>query len=106
MILAQNNLSTTNATQVFNNSKTTEIRVIHICNVTASAITYRIHYAKNGGSYSTSNALFYDINLPGNTSDIIEYATESFVMGQTRETIGIRCNTADALTYTIHGLRK
>jgi len=106
MILAQGNLVNTDVKEVFNNRKTTDIRSINICNTSSSAIAYRIFHAKSGNTYSVNNALHYDINLPANSTDLLEFEIGSFEMAQSRETIGIRSNTSAALTYTVQGCVK
>jgi len=44
---------------------TTIVKCIDICNTTAGALTVSVHLVASGGSVATSNALFYNISVPG-----------------------------------------
>lgn len=106
MILIQQLLADTNNRKLFSNNKTntTEIRSIHICNNSTGAVTYRIFVDPKGSAFSVRTALFYDILLGANETDLIEYAEGGFTLTGSAA-IAARCNTANAISITINGNR-
>ena len=107
MILAQQHLGNTNSKKLYQTPRNTdtEIRSIHICNVTSSAVTYRVFVNPNGTTYNTGNAIFYDVSLGANETELIEYGENNFTIGR-NATIGARCDTANSITITISGFKK
>ena len=45
-----------------------EVLDINVVNTTASSLDLRLHLVPTGGSADTTNALFYDAAIPGNTT--------------------------------------
>jgi len=82
-------------------AKITVVKRIVICNKTASATTFRIHFHNTGSTYSTSNALWYDVPINANTT--IELDT-FIALNTTAGTIGIQEGNASSLVFTSFGI--
>lgn len=78
----------------------TRITSIIVCNVTGSSANYRIFHDEDGSTYTQNTALFYDVALPGNTTDIIEIEMD---MIDTNGNLGVRTSTANSLVFTVYG---
>jgi len=102
--LFQNIPSSTDAMIVYipaqSNFIFTKILRVEVCNVTASAATYRIHINDNGTSATTSNALAYDVALPANSTH--SWAT-CWLMSNKTGRLLFRSGTANALNITGFG---
>lgn len=74
------------------------ISTITVCNVAGSASTYRIHARIGGAAAAGTNAIAYDITIPGNTTD-------TWTIGITLaagDIITVQSNTAN-LAFTAFG---
>lgn len=103
MLLEQKQFDTTAATEFYVFSTKTEVRAIHVCNTSENEIAYTIFYDEDSSGYSSSNAIFYKITLPAYSTDLIEYEPNSFVVGNSKNRLGVQINTASAVTVTMHG---
>ncbi len=103
MLIEQKRLTTTNAATFYTFKKRTDVRAIHVCNTSSSDATYSIFYDKNSGGFSVSNALYYEITLKANSTDILEYGSGSFVAANQKNRLGVQAGTASAITITMHG---
>jgi len=80
--------------------KTGIVKTIFVCNTTATAAKFRIFCDDNGSTYDQSTALFYDADILANeTVEIDTYIAMSDSAGN----LGVRTDTADALTFTAFG---
>lgn len=79
---------------------TARVELIIVCNQTASSVDYRIFFDDNGTTYDETTALFFDIPLPANSTDVIE---GSYFMADSDGNLGVRTATNDALTFTCFG---
>lgn len=73
---------------------------VSVANVTGTATTYRIFVRVDGATGDESNALVYDANLDGNT-------TQTITIGLTldaADVISVQSGTADAVTFQAFGL--
>lgn len=82
-------------------SRRAVISTIAVCNTNSTAVTYRVHARKAGAAVATSNAVAYDISLPGNTTD---YITIGFSLATT-DVIGVRAS-ATGVTFTAFGIEE
>ena len=78
----------------------TRITALYICNTSGAGANARVFHDDDGSTYSEANALFWDIAIAADTTTTIE--TE-ILMDDTSGHIGIRSDTADALTFTLYG---
>lgn len=46
----------------------TEINDVIVANTTAGSLDFRMHFVSSGGSAATSNAIYYDVQIPANTT--------------------------------------
>jgi len=72
-----------------------------VANVTSSAATCRVFAQKAGAAAGVTNAILYDVSIPGNS-------TATFTLGITlsaanSDAINIQTGTANALTFTAFG---
>lgn len=72
-----------------------------VSNVTSSAATCRVYAQKAGAAVATTNAILYDVSIPGNS-------TATFTLGITlsaanSDAISIATGTANSLTFTAFG---
>jgi len=76
------------------------IDTIIVCNTTTSAAAYRIFIDKDGTTYDQTTALFYDVSLAANSTDLIE---GPFYMNLAAGNLAGRTDTNSALTFTAYG---
>jgi hypothetical protein len=76
------------------------LKTIVIANTTGSSASYRIFHDDDGTTYDQSTALFYDVTIPANTSDVIEL---SGGMNDSDGNFAVRTDTNNALTFTLYG---
>lgn len=76
------------------------VRNITVANVTGNAVTYRIFRARSGESYDQDTAMFYDIPLDGNQTEIIEL---TWYLLRTGDNVAVRSSTASAITFCVDG---
>lgn len=81
-------------------STTAIIKTITISNTTSSNAKYRIFVDDNGTTFDQTTATHYDIIIPGNTTDLID---TYWVMDDSTGNIGVRTDTANAITFTVFG---
>ena len=79
----------------------TVVKRIIICNKTAAATTYRIHFHNTGATYATTNALWYDVPINANTT--VELDT-FIALNTTSGSIGVQEGNANSLVFTLFGL--
>jgi len=81
-----------------------EVSLLLICNTSSSPVAYRIFHDKDGNTYAVGNALFYDVSLAANSTDIISLDFFGLaVLGDDDGTLGVRTDTADDVTFTVYG---
>jgi hypothetical protein len=101
-MLAQARENSTDAVSVYSPAvKTTAvIKNVTLCNQTSSAATYRIFMDEDGTTYDESTALFYDVNIDGNSTVSID---TFWAMNNADGNLAYRSNTANAITVTVFG---
>jgi len=105
MLLAQSRPTDTSVTVLQKNRKGhTTIRMLHVANTSSSAATYSIFLTwGDSKTYDQTTALFYTVDLPANTTDIITYEDGQFVMDRNNIDLAVQSGTGSAITYTLHG---
>lgn len=96
---------TNNATLFAADQVGVEVTRIVVCNVSGGAATCRVFHDVGGAAFDQSNALRYDVNVPGGS--FIEIIGESMGAGlqlEAGDAIGVRSSVADALTFTAYGV--
>ena len=76
----------------------TDVLDIVIANTGATSINFSLHFVASGGSASTSNALFKDVAIPGNTT-IHWGGMQNLSAGKFIQCIG----SATGITVTVSG---
>ena len=76
------------------------LKTLVIANNTASAVKYRVFHDDDGTTYDESTALFYDVELNANSTDVIPLNAG---ISDSDGNIAVRTETADALTFTLYG---
>lgn len=76
------------------------IKTIYICNTSAASATLRIFVDDDGSTFDETTALFWDASLgAGETLQL-----DTFIaLNDSSGNIGVRSNTANALTFTLFG---
>lgn len=80
-------------------SKSQIISTLNVANTTGTAATTRVFARIAGATAAASNALLYDVSIPGNTS-------VSFTLGITlaaTDVLTVQSGTSNALTFTAFG---
>lgn len=92
----------TNAASVYAPADGVQAKVaqIIICNTTGGAAAYRIFHDDDGSTYDQTTALFYDVSLAANTSEVLDMEIEMTASGGN---LAVRTDTNDALTFTVYG---
>lgn len=78
-------------------SRVTVLSSIVVCN-TGAATTYRVHARINGAAAAVGNALFYDVAIPANSTDIHVFG---LTLGDT-DVITTR-SASGGVTFTVSG---
>ena len=95
--------SNTTATSLFSPGSSQEA-IIHnviICNTTAAAAKYRLFVDDNGTTYDATTALVYDETVSAYTTEVFEV---KICMNDGTGNLGVRTDTANALTFTANGV--
>ena len=82
---------------------TTLVTTIIICNSTATAAAARVFHDNDGTTYDQSTALVYDINIAGNTTEVVSLG-KYVAMDNSSGNLAVRTDTANALTFTAYGV--
>ncbi len=82
------------------------IFVIVVCNTTGSSVDYRLFHDEDGTTYDQTTALFYDVALSANTTDVITFGTgdnDGIWMNNSSGNVAARTATGNAITFTAYG---
>jgi len=82
-------------------STTTIITSIRVCNTTTSAATCRIFLGASGETADQTTAIYYDYNVPANSTLVDDGKHILEAAG----TIKVRTGTASALTFIASGVQ-
>jgi hypothetical protein len=75
------------------------IKSIRVCNTTATAATCRVFLTPTGGAADQTTAIYYDFNIPANST----LSDDGFHILAAAGTVQVRSGTASALTFTCSG---
>lgn len=104
-LLAQSRPSGTTAATLFTATMPTEITSIVVCNTSAAAATFRICHDDDGTTYDQTTALYYDANINAGETMWLSGGFIGGGMHMAKDgTLGIRTNTASALTFSAYGI--
>lgn len=78
----------------------TVITQIIVCNTSAGSAKYRICHDEDGTTYDETTALFWDVPLATETTDILSV---TLYMTDNSGNISVRTDTNSALTFTCYG---
>jgi hypothetical protein len=73
---------------------------INVCNVSASAATFRVFDAGSGADLDEDTALSWNVSVPAGGMEMIP---GPFYFWQTGQQLGIRTSVANALNFTVYG---
>lgn len=76
------------------------LKTLVVCNNTSSSAKYRVYHDDNGTTYDQSTALFYDVTLSPNSTDVIPL---SGGMADSNGNFAIESDTTNAITFTLYG---
>lgn len=104
-LLGQIRPANTTATAIFTCVVPIEISLVVVCNTTGSAAAFRLFHDESGSTYDESNALYWDKSVSANDTLFIkpESIGSGFMLNKD-DTLGIRTDTANALTITVYGV--
>lgn len=83
-----------------------ELTRVEICNVTGSAVTYRIYHDNTAAGYGIANALRYDVSLPANSAHSIVAEIGSGIILSPGAKLGVKAGTANAVTFSFYGVTR
>lgn len=100
--LGQANPGAATATSIYSPASgiNAQIKTLVVVNVTSSVAKYRVYHDDDGTTYNTTTALFYDITLNGNSTDVIQLNAG---MADSDGNFAVESDTANALTFTLYG---
>lgn len=75
-----------------------QITNLHLCNTSASDVTFRLHHATAGVS-NAANALYWDCELEAN-----RVVVEAPLVVESGQTLRGLCSAASSLTLTLYGI--
>ena len=75
------------------------IKSIRVCNNSASDATCRVFLVPSGGTANTTTCIYYDFNVPANST----LSDDGYHVLEAAGTIVVRTGTADVLTFTASG---
>ncbi len=103
-ILGQATPANTTAVSIYNpdSGVLTLVDKVIVSNTTTSAVDYRIFIDADGTTYDTTTALFYDISLAANSTDVISEDYLQIPLTSSGN-LAIRTGTNNALTFTVIG---
>lgn len=106
-ILAQSRPANTTAASAYSpptNNIRAEITLIVVCNTSGSSAKFRIFIDDDGTTYDESTALFWDIDVPVDTTVEILDHHSSYWMTKSVGNLAVRTDTANAFTFTVFGM--
>jgi len=100
--LGQLRPANTTATSIYSPASgvNTDVKTLVVCNQTAASADYRVFHDDNGTTYDETTALFYDVTLSANATDILPL---HIGMDDDSGNIAVRTDTNNALTFTLYG---
>jgi hypothetical protein len=75
------------------------IKSIRICNNSASDATCRVFLVPTGGTANTTTCIYYDFNVPANST----LSDDGYHVLESAGTIVVQSGTANAITFTVSG---
>ena len=78
-------------------STDTVVACLVVANTNATAQKYRVHHRLLGAAVAQTNALFYDVSIPANTTDVI---CQGLVLAAT-DVLNIRADATN-LVFTLY----
>ena len=88
------------AYEVITSTYKATITLINVANNTADLVTFRIMHVPAGGVADESTTLYWDVEVPPNTTYPVEVPYELDGIG---DQLIVRSDTADALTFYLYG---
>lgn len=101
--LVQSRPSGTSATQAYQPDARAVVNIVYICNTTASAADASLYIDWNGTTYDQSTALFYGVEIPANSTTVID---EQMIPLTSQSNLAVQTSIANALTFTVYGKDK
>ena len=100
--LAQARPGDTNNATLYSPPAYTKTRIVSlfICNTSGAVADARVFHDDDGTTFSEATALYWDLSV--GAKETAEKELE-MLMDDTSGAIGVRSDTADALTFTIYG---
>lgn len=101
--LGQARENSTSAVSVYSpaSSTTAIIKSVVIGNTSGAAATFRLFVDDDGSTYDESTALYWDVNIPADSSMQID---TYWPMNDSNGNLAYRSSVANALTITVFGL--
>ena len=78
-----------------------EIQTVFVTNQSGGARTYRIFHDDDGTTYDQTTALYYDVALAADKTDVVSVP---IWMRLSTGNLAVRSNANDGLTFTVYGI--
>jgi len=82
-------------------STTTIMKSLRVCNNSSSNASIRVFLVPNGGTADETTCIYYDYNIPANST----LSDDGSHILEASGTIQVRTGTADVITFTASGLQ-
>jgi hypothetical protein len=97
----------TNAVSIYSPGVDVETRIhcIVVCNVGGTP-AFRIFHDEDGTTYSTATALYYDVALTANETQVLTFGdhdTGGLWMGNSAGNLAVRSSVASEICFTVYG---
>ena len=103
--LAQSRPADSTATTAFTASIPTEITRIVVCNTTGTGADYSIFHDDDGTTYDQGTALFYEVTVAANSTDLIDFGgMGGGIHVRKGGSVGVKTGTGSAITFTLYGI--
>lgn len=110
--LAQIRPSNTSFNTAYSSDDPAVITSISICNVSAGTAKASVCIDRDGTTFDETTAIMWGASIPTGTTVLVEVETSLININTTglsdvtQGSIGVKTDTANALTFTIHGREK
>ena len=104
--LGQSRPSTTTSESLYSPSTSTEaiIKSVIICNTSGADANCSLFVDDDGTTYDEATALAWNVTVAANSSPLV--LSLHILMNNANGNLGIKTDTANALTFTIFGMEK
>lgn len=98
MAITNTRITSTGTTTVFTASGQQAITVLYLTNTSGSTITLDVYAVKNGSTPTTSNCIYYQLQLTANDTYVV--STEKLIL-DSGDYMVVQASAANSITVTV-----